>query len=388
MMRPGKLPDVGTTIFTVISQLAGELGAVNLGQGFPDYPVDPALIGLIGDAMRAGHNQYAPMAGVPALQDAIAAGLRERQGVTVDPRREVTITLGATEAIFSALLALLGPGDEAIVFDPSYDSYDPAIRLAGAACVRVPMTPPQFAYDWDRVAASITPRTRMILINSPQNPSCTVIGADDLDHLAALAQRHDLLVLSDEVYEPLVYDGRRHHGVLAHPGLAARSVVVFSFGKVLHATGLRIGYAVAPPALTGELRKVHQFNTFTVPTAFQHAIAAHLAATPDSHTGLAAFFAPRRDILPRLLADTPLRFLPAAGTYFQLADYSACPGLGALDDLTAATTLLREAGVASIPLSPFYRDPPGSRLLRFCFAKREETLVEGARRLREYVTRA
>jgi methionine transaminase len=387
-MRQGKLPDVGTTIFTVISQLAQDLGAVNLGQGFPDYPVAPRLVELIGDAMRAGHNQYAPMAGVPSLQQAIAAGLADRQGVRVDPATQVTITLGATEAIFSTLLALLGPGDEAIVFDPSYDSYDPAIRLAGAHSVRLPMSPPAFTYDWDRVAAAITPRTRMIVVNSPQNPSCTILSADDLEQLAALADQHDLLVLSDEVYEPLVYDGRRHHGVLAHPGLAARSIAVFSFGKVLHATGLRIGYAVAAPELTRELRKVHQFNTFTVPTAFQHAIAAYLAETPDSHTGLAAFFASRRDILPRLLAGSPLRFLPPAGTYFQLADYSQCPRLGELGDLDAAMLLLREAGVASIPLSPFYRDPPKSaRLLRFCFAKREETLHEGAQRLAAFTAR-
>jgi methionine aminotransferase len=388
MIVSSKLPGVGTTIFTVMSALAQEHGAINLAQGFPDFPSSQRLNELVAHYMRQGYNQYAPMAGVPILRQRIAEKIDGLYGVKIDPDQEITITCGATEGIFTAIGALVSPGDEVIIFEPAYDSYRPSIELFGGVTKSFELSAPDYTIDWDRLMRLISMKTRMIIINTPQNPIGKILKPADMQALEKLVSSNDIIILSDEVYEPLVYDGRRHHGVLAHPGLAARSVVVFSFGKVLHATGLRIGYAVAPPALTGELRKVHQFNTFTVPTAFQHAIAAHLAATPDSHTGLAAFFAPRRDILPRLLADTPLRFLPAAGTYFQLADYSACPGLGALDDLTAATTLLREAGVASIPLSPFYRDPPGSRLLRFCFAKREETLVEGARRLREYVTRA
>jgi len=259
-----KLPDVGTTIFTVISQRAAELGAVNLGQGFPDYPVDPRLIELVAEAMRAGHNQYAPMAGLPALRERIALDMKRRRGIAIDPQTEITITLGATEAIFSAIAALVGPGDEVLVFDPAYDSYDPAVRVTGARCVHVPLLPPEFRYDWERVRAAVTPRTRLIIVNSPLNPACTVLGEQDLVELARLADERDLIVLSDEVYEHIVYPPARHLGVLTHPSLRQRALAVYSFGKSLHATGLRVGYCVAPPSLTTELRKVHQFNTFTL----------------------------------------------------------------------------------------------------------------------------
>ncbi|MEO6368465.1 MAG: methionine aminotransferase, partial [Steroidobacteraceae bacterium] len=317
-----KLPDVGTTIFTVISRRAEELGAVNLGQGFPDYPIDPLLTELVAEAMRAGLNQYAPMAGVPALMEQIALLLRRRHGFDINPQQEITITLGATEAIFSAIAALVGPGDEVLVFDPAYDSYDPAVRVAGAQCVHVPLLPPLFRYDWDRVRAAVTRRTRLVVINSPHNPACTVMSADDLSQLAALAEQHDLLVLSDEVYEHIVYSGTQHHSVLGHPGLRERSLAVYSFGKSMHATGLRVGYCVAPPMLTTELRKVHQFNTFTIATAFQHALAGYLAARPNAFDELPQFFAHKRQLLTDGLAQSAFRVLPAQGTYFTLVDYS------------------------------------------------------------------
>jgi methionine aminotransferase len=379
-----KLPDVGTTIFTVMSRRAAELGAVNLGQGFPDYPIDTRLAELVADAMREGHNQYAPMQGVTALLEAIASRLETRYGLGIDPQQSITITLGATEAIYSSIQALVGQGDEVIVFDPCYDSYDPAVRLAGGRCVHLPMAPPQFAYDWDAVRAAVTDRTRLIIINSPQNPSCTVIGADDLDQLAAIVDGRDIRVLSDEVYEHVVFDGRKHYSVLGHAQLRQCAVAVYSFGKALHATGLRVGYAVAPPAITAELRKVHQFNTFTIATPLQHAIARYISERAEVFSGLAGFFQARRDLLTHYLAGSALRVLPAAGSFFQLVDYSACPALAGLDDQAAAQLLLEQAGVATIPLSPFYKVPPAQQLLRLCFAKREETLHEGASRLRAW----
>jgi methionine aminotransferase len=377
----GKLPDVGTTIFSVMSRRATELGAINLGQGFPDYPVDARLGELVADAMREGHNQYAPMPGLPLLQQAIAERLEARYGLGVDPQQSVTITLGATEAIYSSIQALVGAGEEAIVFDPAYDSYDPAVRLAGARCIHIPLQPPRFHYDWDRVRAAITDRTRLIVINSPHNPACTVLRDGDLDALAACIEGRDIRVLSDEVYEHIVFPGARHHSVLAHEALRGRAVAVFSFGKALHATGIRVGYAVAPLELTAELRKVHQFNTFTIATPFQHAIARYLGERPDVFDGLAAFFVQRRDMLAGLLAPSTFRVLPTQGSYFQLVDYAGCEALAGLDDVSAANRLLEEAGVASIPLSPFYREPPEQGLLRLCFAKREETLRAAAARL-------
>ena len=376
-----KLPDVGTTIFTVMSRRAAELGAINLGQGFPDYPVDARLGELVADAMREGHNQYAPMPGVPLLQDSIAARLEARYGLDVDARQTITITLGATEAIYSTIQALVGAGEEAIVFDPSYDSYDPSVRLAGGRCIHIPMAPPDFRYDWDRVRAAINDRTRLIILNSPQNPSCTVLRDGDLDQLAALIDGRDIRVLSDEVYEHIVYPGNVHHSVLAHAALRGKAVAVYSFGKALHATGLRVGYAIAPPELSIELRKVHQFNTFTIATPLQHAIARYLGERPEVLEGLSAFFLKRRDLLAGLLASSSLRVLPAQGTYFQLVDYSGCERLAGLDDVAAANRLLDEAGVATIPLSPFYQAPPRQGLLRLCFAKREETLRAAAERL-------
>ena len=380
-----KLPDVGTTIFTVMSRRAAELGAVNLGQGFPDYPIDPELADCVATAMRAGHNQYAPMPGVPSLLRVIGEQLARRYHWTGDPASEITVTLGATEAIFSTVQAMVGPGDEALIFEPAYDSYEPAIRLAGGRCIRVPLQPPLFAVDWDHVRSLISERTRLVLINSPGNPSCAVLDRRDLDALADVLRGRDAVVLSDEVYEHVQLPGERHASVLAHPELAPKSFVVFSFGKSLHATGLRVGYAVAPPALTTELRKVHQFNTFTIATAYQHAIADYLTRKPQVFDGIADFFQQRRALLLQAIAGTGLVPIPARGTYFQLVDYSACAPLTGLRDDAAALQLVQDGGVATIPLSPFYREPRGEPLLRLCFAKQEATLAEAGRRLRAYL---
>jgi methionine aminotransferase len=374
-----KLPDVGTTIFTIVSQLAQELGAINLAQGFPDYDIDPALIDLLDKHARSGRNQYAPMTGVPELRVEIARKIERTQGVTVDPDREVTVTIGGTEALFSAIAACVGPGDEVIAFDPAYDSYEPAVRLVGGKCVRIPLTLPEFRLPFDALAAAITSRTRLVIINNPHNPACTVLTRADIDALARILKASGAMVLADEVYEHLVLDGRRHESVLSHAELRERSFAVFSFGKTFHATGWRLGYLVAPPELSSEFRKVHQFNTFAVFTPVQHAIAEYLRTHPERYLGLPEFFARKRDHFCRLLEGSAFRFTPAEGTYFQLLDYSA---LADEDDATFADHLIRKAGVAAIPLSPFYRSPTRLRVLRFCFAKREETLERGAERLR------
>ena len=380
-MRASKLPDVGTTIFTVMSRRARELEALNLGQGFPDYDVDPELTACVAAAMRAGHNQYAPMEGLPALRECIAARLAATYGVAVDWEAGITVTQGATEAIYSAIQAAVGPGDEVIAFDPAYDSYEPAVRLAGARCVRLPLAQPGFRYDWERVRAAVNARTRLVLFNSPHNPACTVATAADLDELAAAIRGSDILVLADEVYEHVVFDGGRHHSVLGHAELAPRSFAVFSFGKTLHATGLRIGYCVAPPALTAELRKVHQFNTFSIAHPLQHAVAAYLAARPDWGRELAAFFQAKRDRLRAALEPSGFRLPPAQGTYFQLLDFGE---FAPADDLQFAERLLTEAGVASIPLSPFYAVPAPLTFLRLCIAKRDATLDAAAARLNAF----
>jgi methionine aminotransferase len=380
----GKLDDIGTTIFTVMSRRARELDALNLGQGFPDYDIDPRLTELVAAAMQGGHNQYAPMEGLPVLRERIAAKLSASYGLQVDPEAEVTITLGATEGIYSAVQALVGTGDEAIAFDPAYDSYEPAVRLAGGHCIRLPLTQPGFRYDWERVRGALSTRTRLVLFNSPHNPACTTAGSADLDELARLIAGRDIVVLSDEVYEHVVFDGGRHASVLMHPGLAAQSVAVFSFGKTLHATGLRVGYCVAPPHLTRELRKVHQFNTFSVSHPLQHAIAAYLAEQPRCGAGLAAFFQAKRDRLRQALEASGFVLPPAQGTYFQLLDFAA---FARGDDQAFAERLLTEARVATIPLSPFYARPEPLTFVRLCIAKRDSTLDEAAARLNAFAAR-
>ncbi|MGE0583434.1 MAG: methionine aminotransferase [Steroidobacteraceae bacterium] len=381
-----KLPDVGTTIFTVMSRRAAELGALNIGQGFPDYPIDPRLAQALSDAVAAGHNQYAPMEGSVALREAIADKLRASQRVAIDPLAEITVTCGATEAIYSAVQAAVGPGDEAIVFDPAYDSYDPAIRLAGGKAVHIPLAPPRFRYDWDRVRAAITPRTRLVIVNTPLNPACTVARAGDLAALAELLRDRPILLLADEVYEHVIFDGRRHESALAHEELRAKSYVVYSFGKTLHATGWRTGYCVAPPALTRGLRKVHQYNTFSIAAPLQAAIARYLLETPACWQGLASFFEARRDRLVQALDGSGFGLTPAEGTYFQLLDYSALARDAG--DLEFARRLLEDGGVATIPLSPFYREPPRLPFVRLCIAKQDATIDEAARRLRAFAATA
>jgi methionine transaminase len=385
MRFDSKLPDVGTTIFTVMSRRALEEGALNIGQGFPDYPIDPRLAQALVQALAEGHNQYAPMEGVIALRERIAQKLEASYSIAVDPQTEITITCGGTESLYDAVQAVIGPGDEAVIFDPAYDSYEPAVRLAGGRCRRIPLLPPSFGYDWDRVRAALTERTRLIIINSPHNPSCTVASRDDLDALAALVRDRRISILADEVYESVIFDGRRHASVLAHPELRERSFAVFSFGKALHATGWRTGYCVAPAPLTQELRKVHQFNTFSIAAPLQHAIARYIAECPDAWSGLSAFFQAKRDLLSGHLRGTGLEPLRAAGTYFLLVDYGTISRSG---DMEFADRLIREAKIATIPLSPFYAEPPPMTLIRLCIAKKDETLNTAAERLRAFAARS
>jgi methionine aminotransferase len=384
----GKLPDVGTTIFTVMSRRAAERGAVNIGQGFPDYSIDPGLAACVTDAVATGFNQYAPMEGSLGLRAAIAANIASRGG-RADPETEITVTCGGAESIYSAIQAMVGPGGEAIVFDPAYDAYDPAIRLAGGRCIHIPLEAPHFRYDWDRVKSALNERTRLILINNPHNPACTVATAADLDQLAELTRDRPIAVLADEVYEHVQFDGRVHQSVINHEELRSRSFAVYSFGKTLHITGWRVGYCVAPPLLTRELRRVHQFNAFSTPAPLQQAITLYLQRHPDAWRELAPFFGAKRELLRQRLAGSGLELPPAEGTYFQLADYSSLDaGIAGLNDVEFSERLINEAGVAVIPLSPFYREPPaGMRIVRLCLAKRDETLVEAASRISAY-TRA
>ena len=379
-----KLPDVGTTIFTVMSRRARELGALNLGQGFPDYEIDPRLGELVAAAMSQGHNQYAPMEGLMTLRERIAQKLFMSYGLKVDPESQVTVTLGATEAIYSSIQAVVGPGDDVIMFDPSYDSYDPAVRLAGGRSIRIPLQPPGFRYDWDRVRSAINERTRLILFNSPHNPACTAASTEDLNTLADVIRGKDILVMSDEVYEHVVYDGRKHASVLLQSELAEKSFVVFSFGKTMHATGLRVGYAIAPPVLTRELRKVHQFNTFSISHPTQHAIAAYLTEKPEGWRSLPAFFQKKRDRVRNALEKSGFQLPPAQGTYFQLLDFSE---FFPPDDVGFAERLLTEAGVATIPLSPFYAKAPALSVVRLCIDKRDATLDEAVLRINAFAAR-
>lgn len=374
-----RLPRVGTTIFTVMSQLAAEHGAVNLGQGFPDFPPPQRLVDGLARAMAEGRNQYAPATGIPALRQAIAEKTLACYGRRVDADAEVTVTSGASEAIFDAVLALVHPGEEVIVLDPCYDSYEPAIDLAGARAVHVPLDPADFSVDWQRVRDAITPRTRMLIVNTPHNPSGAMFAEADLAALRDLLAGTDIVLLSDEVYEHIVFDGRRHESVLRDPELAARSVVVSSFGKTYHCTGWKIGYAIAPPALSAELRKVHQYNTFCSFAPAQFALADMIRGEPEHHEQLGAFYQAKRDRFRRQLEGTRLRPLPVPGGYFQLVDYSA---VSDLSDVEFCRWLTIEKGVAAIPLSPFYAEAPaGQRLARLCFAKLESTLDAAIERL-------
>ncbi|MFN8869492.1 MAG: pyridoxal phosphate-dependent aminotransferase [Pseudomonadota bacterium] len=374
---PSRLPAVGTTIFTVMSALAAERGAINLGQGFPDFDCDPTLVGHVHAAMSAGLNQYPPMAGVPALREAVAAKVARLYGRCYDPATEVTVTAGATQAILTAILCAVHPGDEVIVLEPCYDSYVPNVELAGGRVVRVPLTPRTFRPDFDRIAAALSPRTRMIVVNSPHNPSATVWTREEMQRLEALLAPTDVLVVSDEVYEHMVFDGGQHVSASSLPGLAARSFVVSSFGKTYHVTGWKVGTVVAPSPLTAEFRKVHQFNVFTVNTPVQHGLARHLA-DPRPYLELPAFYQRKRDLFLDGLRQTRLVPLHTQGSYFQLVDYS---GVSDLPEAGFCQWLTREVGVAAIPLTAFYEGGLEQRLARLCFAKRDETLQAALERL-------
>ena len=374
---PSRLPKVGTTIFTIMSALATERGAVNLGQGFPDFEGDPALVDAVCQAMRDGLNQYPPMAGVPPLRDAVARKIEALYGKRYDAGSEITITAGATQAILTAILAIVGPGDEVIVLEPHYDSYVPNIELAGGTVVRVALQPETFRPDFPAIAAAVTPRTRAIIVNSPHNPSATIWRTADLDRLAEILRPTDALLISDEVYEHMVYDGERHASASAHPELAARAFVISSFGKTFHVTGWKIGTVAAPAPLTAEFRKVHQFNVFTVNTPMQHGLARYLA-NPAPYLDLPAFYQRKRDLFRAGLAGSKFRLLPSEGSFFQVVDYSAISSLPEADFCRWLTT---EIGVAAIPLSAFYDDGRNQGLARFCYAKKDETLNAALGRL-------
>ena len=379
-MITSKLPNVGTTIFTVMSQLAAETGAINLSQGFPDFDGPQALRDALSRHVAEGHNQYAPMTGLPALRQQVAAKIARSYGRKVDPETEITITPGATQAIFCAIQTVVQPGDEVIIFDPCYDSYEPSVELAGGRCVHVQLTLGEFAIDWQKLSDTISPRTRMIVINSPHNPSGALITRADLDRLAALIADRDIYLLSDEVYEHLVFDGVQHASVLAHEELYQRAFVVSSFGKTYHVTGWKTGYVVAPPALTAELRKIHQYVSFCGVTPLQYALADFMAEHPEHVEELPAFYQAKRDFFCDRLKASRFSFTPVGGTYFQLVDYSQIrPDL---NDVDMSLWMTREHGVASIPISVFYQNPPeGQRLIRLCFPKREETLRQAAEKL-------
>ena len=374
-----RLPKVGTTIFTVMSALASQTGAVNLGQGFPDFGCDRKLTGAVTDAMNADLNQYPPMAGVPILRQAVADKVQALYGKSYNPDSEITITAGATQAIITIVLAVVHPGDEVIVLEPCYDSYVPNIELAGGTVVRVPLTPGSFRPDFDRIAQAITPKTRAILINTPHNPSATVWSREEMLKLQELLAPTNVLLISDEVYEHMVFDApeRIDHSAASFPGLAARAFIVSSFGKTYHVTGWKVGYVAAPAALTTEFRKVHQFNVFTVNTPMQHALA-HYMADPQPYLQLPAFYQRKRDLFRQGLSATRLKLLPSEGSYFQCVDISAVSDLSEAD---FCQWLTREIGVAAIPLSAFYGEGFDQQVVRFCFAKKDETLKAALERL-------
>lgn len=377
MQITSKLPEVGITIFTKMSKMAGEYGAINLSQGFPDFPVSPELIDLVHHYMQQGMNQYAPMPGVPALRERIAAKTERCYGFRPDVDKEITVTCGAIEALNSAITALVHSGDEVIIMDPAYDAYEPIINLQGAKAIGVALKQPDYNIDWESVRQKITDRTRMILINSPHNPSGAVISEQDLEALASVTRGTDILVLSDEVYEHIVFDGLSHQSVLRSEELRKRSVVTSSFGKTFHATGWRMGYLVAPEYLMKEIRKVHQYSTFTIHTATQHALADYLK-TPDHYESVASMYQEKRDLFLKLMKSSRFKPVPSSGTYFQLMDFSA---ISDMHDVDFADWLTQEVGVAAIPMSVFYQDKQDNKVLRFCFAKGEETLKAAAEKL-------
>ena len=379
MIKPlqSRLPNVGTTIFTVMSALASEKGAVNLGQGFPDFHCDPRLLQAVTDAMAQGHNQYPPMTGIAPLREAVAAKVSALYGHDYNPTTEITITAGATQAILTCILAVVHPGDEVIVLEPCYDSYVPNIELAGGVVVRVPLTPGTFRPDFDKIAAAITPKTRSILVNSPHNPSGMVWTREEMLALQDLLAPTNIILISDEVYEHMVFDGQLHQSAARFPGLAERAFIVSSFGKTYHVTGWKIGFVAAPVSLSEEFRKVHQFNVFTVNTPMQYGLTAYMA-DPRPYLDLPAFYSAKRDLFRAGLARTKFKLLPSQGTYFQCVDISEVSDLSEADFCLWLTT---EIGVAAIPLSAFYGNGFDQRVVRFCFAKKDETLNLALKRL-------
>jgi methionine transaminase len=372
-----KLPDVGTTIFTVIGQLAAQHDALNLSQGAPNFAPDPQLVDDVAAAMRAGHNQYAPMAGIDALREALAHKVETLYGARYDPATEVTVIASASEGLYATISALVHPGDEVIYFEPSFDSYAPIVRLQGATPVPIKLSSGDFRVDWDEVAAAITPKTRMIIVNTPHNPTASVFDDADIARLKAVTRHTDIVVLADEVYEHVVFDGRKHQSMACHPELAERSVIVSSFGKTHHVTGWRVGYCLAPAALMDEIRKVHQFMVFSADTPMQYAFVEALAK-PENYLGLAAFYQRKRDLLKEALQDSRFELLPSEGTFFMLARFR---GFSDERDSDFVLRLIRDAQVATIPLSAFYTDGTDAGLIRLSFAKDDATLIEGARRL-------
>ncbi|WP_414160900.1 pyridoxal phosphate-dependent aminotransferase [Serratia sp. BNK-12] len=372
-----KLPDVGTTIFTVIGQLSAEHQALNLSQGAPNFACEPQLVEAVSQAMRAGHNQYAPMSGVAALRIALADKVERLYGTRYDADEEITVIASASEGLYSAISALVHPGDEVIYFEPAFDSYAPIVRLQGATPVAIKLSLEDLHIDWDEVAAAINSKTRMIIVNSPHNPTGSVFGEHDIERLTALTRNTDIVILSDEVYEHVVFDGDIHHSMARHPQLAERSVIVSSFGKTYHVTGWRVGYCMAPAALMDEIRKVHQFMVFSADTPMQYAFAEALA-NPQSYLGLAAFYQQKRDLLANALQDSRFELLPSRGSFFMLARFS---GFSSESDNDFAVRLIREAKVATIPLSAFYSDGTNTGIIRLSFSKDNQTLLEGARRL-------
>lgn len=372
-----KLPGTGTNIFSVMSKLAEEHQAINLSQGFPDYDCDPKLIEYVAEAMRQGFNQYAPMTGLAALREVIAEKMNQLYGANYHPETEINITAGGTQAIFTALSAYIHPGDEVIIFEPAYDAYAPTIKLLGGLVKPYELAPPQYEIDWEMVKKLFSANTKMIILNSPQNPTGCVLSEKDIKALIKLTKNTDIMILSDEVYEHIIFDGKQHHSVALYPELRERSFIVASFGKLLHTTGWKLGYCLAPEQMMKEFRKIHQFNVFSVNTPMQLGIARYLK-DPQSYQGLSAFFQQKRDLFRTLLAETKFKLLPCDGSYFQCVSYEH---LSDEKDVAMAERLIKEYGVASIPVSAFYIRNTDHHVLRFCFAKKQETLEKAVERL-------
>ncbi len=369
-----RLPNAGTSIFAVMSGLANEVGAINLSQGFPDFPISMELVDLVHQYMRKGYNQYAPMPGILPLREAIATKAFDTFGITYDPQTEINITAGATEAIFCVITAMIHPGDEAIVIEPAYDSYAPAVELSGGIVRYSSLQVPSYTINWPEVESLINNRTKLIMINTPHNPTGSVLQAADLEELDRITRNTNIVVMSDEVYEHLIFDGIRHESVCYYPTLAERSFVIGSFGKTFHATGWKTGFIMAPAVLMAEVRKVHQFVVFASNTPIQHAVAEYLK-NKENYLKLPAFYQQKRDLFASLVKESRFKLIPSYGTYFQLLDYSAISDEKEMD---FAVRITKEYGVASVPVSPFYHDKQDNKVLRFCFAKTEDTLIKAA----------